>query len=103
MTFQDKKPVFKKNSLIYNITYRSGFGNNTRTFRFQLGQNLPGLNACIYNIEEEHIRGANDAFFVSRFIIYIYSFQTNEIVKYKQISKYEEITFNIQYMIDDED
>jgi len=57
----------------------------------------------IYEIKQEHIRGLNDNFFLEKYVIYIYSYTTNEIMKYKQTSKYNEISFNVNYMLSEDE
>lgn len=94
--------VFKKDSEVYNITYTTGSGKDARTFRYQIGQIMYSLKACIYEIRQQHIRNRDGEITFNRFIIYIYSYNNNEIIAYKQVSNYDELSFNIEYLRNNE-
>ena len=94
----DNKPVFNRHSRIYNITYTTGQGAYANTFRFKLGQMLNGIDSCVYDIVETHVRGAKDSFFLERYTVYAYNFKTNEVSEYRQTSTFDELTFNIEYL-----
>lgn len=86
--------VFNKRSVIYNITYVTGAGNDARTYRWQLGQFLHRLNSCIYDIVEV-VQDDN----TSVWEIMSYNFETKEIVSYRTTSSFDEITANQEYLL----
>lgn len=92
---QKHKPNFNKRSAIYNITYVTGRGINARTFRWQLGQQLPGINSCIYDIIETVDNETND----KTWVIYSYNHTTHEILEYRTTTSYDEITANQAHLL----
>ena len=96
------KPVYNKKAIYYNATYTSGNGADARTFRFQIGQYLRNLNATIYDIKPHHSRDKEGNITIERFIIYIYSHQSNEIIPYREFKNYDELSFNINYLTDED-
>jgi len=94
-----RTPKFNKNSAIYNITYVSGEGSNARTFRWQLGQMLPSIDSCIYDIVEE----IDPITKKKIWNIFSYNYITREILLYRTTSSFDEITTNQSNLLSYED
>ena len=89
--------MYNKNSRIFKITYTTGYGNNSITYRYKLGQYLASIQSTIYDIVEENDK--DKGYYIS---ILVYNKSTNSILTFKEISKFEEITMNIDKLIGDE-
>jgi hypothetical protein len=100
----NKKPNYDKNCSIFNFTYISGVQDKARTFRFQIGQQLDGIDACVYSITKSHTKVSN--YFKEFYSVYIYAYSTNEILEYKtdiNADYVTDVTNNIKYMIDNDE
>ena len=92
-----KEAIFNKASEYYSITYVTGATRNQVTHRYRLGQTLNSLNASIYSVSNESsiIQGK----FIEKYCIFIYSYSTNTVLRWREIKSYDELVVNVEYMI----